>query len=495
MLRLDADIVVIGAGFGGTLAALLAHQLGRRVLLVDRGTHPRFAIGESSTPLANLVLEDLAGRYGLPWLKPFANYASWKQHAPSVDVGLKRGFSYFHHTAGQVPMPRADHQGELLVAASYGPDDADTHWHRADFDDFLVRQAVAAGIPYYERTVLSAGAIQPDGCWRLTGSIADEPCMIQAEFVVDASGVGGCLANCLQLPSVVHELSTHSRAVYAHWTNVAEWEPWWTAHGGRCDEHPFPCDAAALHHVFDGGWMWVLRFDSGVTSAGFSLDLQRHPLDPQQSPADEWQAWCARFAAIGEQFASAEPTTACGGIRRTGRLQRLVTDAAGPNWALLPNAAGFIDALHSTGNTHTLLGLERLAQIWERHWGTPAMSAALADYSRLIVTELHFIDRLVAGSYANFDRFDRFVALSWFYFAAAIWSEEERRRGRPSASFCQATDSNWCALLDQAVAAANNPDVSLSELQRLVNKAIAPINRAQLGDPAQRGMVFYPAPS
>lgn len=494
MQPMEADIVVIGAGFGGTLAALLAHQLGRRVILLDRGTHPRFAIGESSTPLANLVLEELAGRYGLPWLAPFANYTSWKRSAPTVDVGLKRGFSYFHHVAGHAPIPQADHQGELLVAASYGPDDADTHWHRADFDDFLVRQAVAAGIPYFEQTNLTAGVIQQVGRWQLTGSIADDPCMIQAEFVVDATGEGGCLANWLHLPSARQELTTQSRAVYAHWTNVAAWEPWWTTHGGRCNEQPFPCDAAALHHVFDGGWMWVLRFDSGVTSAGFSIDAQRFPLEARRSPAEEWKFWCQRFPAIDEQFAAAEPTVACGGIRRTGRLQRLVTQAAGSNWALLPNTAGFIDALHSTGNTHTLLGLERLARIWERHWGTPEMSAALADYSRTVVTEVRFIDRLIAGSYANFARFDRFVALSWFYFATAIWSEHERRAGRRPESFCLANDTEWSAQLDRALTAASDPHVTLSDLQRLVNEAIAPINIANLGDAAQRGMVFYPAP-
>ena len=31
--------------------------LGYDVVLLERGTHPRFAIGESSTPLANLSLE------------------------------------------------------------------------------------------------------------------------------------------------------------------------------------------------------------------------------------------------------------------------------------------------------------------------------------------------------------------------------------------------------------------------------------------------------
>ncbi|HUG89439.1 MAG TPA: NAD(P)-binding protein, partial [Planctomycetaceae bacterium] len=76
-MRLDAEIAVIGSGFGGSLTALLLDRIGRRPVLVDRGSHPRFAIGESSTPIANLVLRDLALRYGLPRLVPLAKYGTW----------------------------------------------------------------------------------------------------------------------------------------------------------------------------------------------------------------------------------------------------------------------------------------------------------------------------------------------------------------------------------------------------------------------------------
>ena len=58
------DVAVVGSGFGGSLATLgLLAWL--RVALIERGRHPRFAIGESSTPLANLLLEELSDRYDL----------------------------------------------------------------------------------------------------------------------------------------------------------------------------------------------------------------------------------------------------------------------------------------------------------------------------------------------------------------------------------------------------------------------------------------------
>ena len=59
MIREWADVAILGAGFAGSVLAMVLRRLGRSVVLVERGAHPRFAVGESSTPLANLVLESL----------------------------------------------------------------------------------------------------------------------------------------------------------------------------------------------------------------------------------------------------------------------------------------------------------------------------------------------------------------------------------------------------------------------------------------------------
>ena len=48
-------IMIIGSGFGGSILAAILAKAGIRVMLVDHQSHPRFAIGESSTPTANLI--------------------------------------------------------------------------------------------------------------------------------------------------------------------------------------------------------------------------------------------------------------------------------------------------------------------------------------------------------------------------------------------------------------------------------------------------------
>lgn len=494
MIDAAADVIVIGAGFGGSLMALLLQRIGLRAVLIDRGRHPRFAIGESSTPLANLVLEDLARRYDLPRLAPLANYVSWKQAYPQLGVGLKRGFSYFHHVFGEPFAPQGDHANELLVAASARAEDADTHWLRADFDAFLVEEAQTAGVLYFDQTELTALAETPAG-WQITGCRQEKPVRLQGRFLIDASGEGGFLAKHLGIPPHPDGLRTHSRGLFAHFQHVADWDSLYRDAGGLADEHPYPCDQAALHHVFDGGWMWVLPFDHGVTSAGFALDPRRFPLDGSITPEQEWRRLMDRLPSMANQFADAVPISDQGRLRRTPRMQRRLAKAAGPNWALLPTAVAFLDPLHSTGNAHTLFGIERLIRLFEEHWPRESLQAGLVEYSTVVQQEIEFLDGIVSGSYAGFREFPKMVALSMFYFSTAIWSEHSRRAAghqpEPRPFLC-ADDQSLRQRLDQCHAWINDPDISVEDFTTRVHSAIEPFNIAHLCDPARKNLYPYP---
>ena len=97
----DTDLAIVGSGFGGSILAMIARRLGFRVMLLERGRHPRFAIGESASPLAGVLIEQLADRYDLPRLRPLSAFGTWQRTYPDVVCGLKRGFTYFKHETGQ----------------------------------------------------------------------------------------------------------------------------------------------------------------------------------------------------------------------------------------------------------------------------------------------------------------------------------------------------------------------------------------------------------
>src|SRR5262249_33944098 len=126
MIREHADVAILGAGFAGSVMALVLQRIGRRALLIERGVHPRFAIGDSSTPLANLALEELGRKYDLPELFALSEFGRWQKAHPELPCGLKRGFSYFRHDAGRPFQPHPDHSTELLVAANPSDDAAET---------------------------------------------------------------------------------------------------------------------------------------------------------------------------------------------------------------------------------------------------------------------------------------------------------------------------------------------------------------------------------
>ncbi len=493
------DVLVVGSGFGGSLMAMVLAKLGFRSLVVERGNHPRFALGESSTPLANLVLEQLATTYDIPELLPCCQYGTWKRDRPELVCGLKRGFSYFEHQAHQPFRVLSDRSNQLLVAASNSEEDADTHWLRSDFDQYLVSLLPSRGVQLLDRVnVDSLEHIAPQysgTCWTLRGTRCDEPLTLHARFMIDASGSDGFLARHLALPSSLGDLKTYSRGLFSHFHGVHSWQSILAAGGNDTSDHTFPCNAAALHHVFKGGWMYLLEFENGVTSAGFSLDPRLHPQPSSMSPEEEWRQWLNRFPSIAEQFADAEPIAPVPGrIVRTGRLQRFVSQAADTDWALLPTTAGIIDALHSSGNAHTLYGIERLGRAFSQYGNTLRFHAALHEYAETTACEIKFIDELVAGCYKHFERFPKMVLASMCYFVAAHSLEGLRRSGLAAdTGFLRATDRAFRKRIRKARFLIDQQENTSRDVTAAVATLLAPDNSAGFLNADRRNNYPYQA--
>jgi len=486
MTDFDADVAILGSGFGGSITALMAESIGLRPVVLDEAEHPRFAIGESSSPTANMILRALADRYDRPRLRPLSAHGPWRETYPDVTGGRKRGFSYFRHRRGEPFVPDPDHANALLVAASSTPYRSDTQWLRADVDAFLADEVRSAGIPLLENTTVAD--VERGDRWQIRARRRDEPLRCAADFVVDATG-GGQLLPSLGVAEPDPALETRTRALFTHVRDLPRWRDWLADRGARTADHPYPCDEAAVHHVLDDGWLWELRFDDGRVSVGLVLDADAHPPRPDRSPQAEWRAHLADYPTLAQRFADAEIVDPPGNIVRTGPLQRLVDRAAGPGWALLPSTAGFVDPLHSTGVAHTLSGVERLARLFERHGAAPP-PAALDAYGTAVRRELRFVDALVRRCYDALPSFRAWTASTMFYFAAA--TTYERRRAdtegvpdTPPAFLC--ADE---APLREAVSRARDhlPDAptrpaAVADYEAFVEAAVAPYNEVGLFDP------------
>ena len=500
MKRLTTEIAILGSGFAGSLMGLVLNRLGIESILLDRQAHPRFAIGESSTPLADMALRDIARRYELPRLAPLAKYGAWMAAYPHVMRGLKRGFSYFQHEPERDFTSSADHHNELLVAASTSDAESDTHWLRADVDAFFAAEAQAAGIPLLERCEIGQLSGSDDR-WAIECRHEGEPLQIEARFVIDGSGDGGVLARALGIANQAHELKTHSRGLFAHFAGMKLWREMLAERHANLAEHPFNCDRAALHQVFDGAWMWQLRFDSEVVSAGFAIDPRRHPLDASLSPQQEWDQWMARYPTLREQFAKAEIVGPSGGLRRTGRMQRLMASRAGANWVMLPHTAGFIDPLQSTGIAHSLFGIEKLGRIFEQHWKTRrgGLAPALATYAEQIGRETRLIDTYVSGCYDAIPRFDLFSTMCLLYFAGTVTCECRRQAGgnHDGLLYLGAEDERLTSIAQRVVGSLaeikQRPASDVAQWRQWVREHIGQYDQVGLFHPAARNMFHHTA--
>ena len=413
-------VAIVGSGFAGSLLARVLAVQGHDVVLLERGTHPRFAIGESTTPLANLSMERLARRYDLPDCYRLAAHGRWVEHYPGLRRGLKRGFTFYRHHAGQPFANRGLESERLLVAASPFDAVADMHWLRADVDHHFVREAVAAGVDYRDGVELTGAVIDASGV-RLTGRHDGTSLDLRVQFVIDASGPGGFLARQLSIPSGLRRTKTRSALVFSHFSGVALM----TDVVPGLPQGPYPDDWAAVHHLIDGGWMYALRFDHGVTSAGFALSP--HGLADMSASATPdagvlWRLLLDRYPTIGAAFGEATPLMP---LAFRSCIQHRLTRAAGERWALLPHAYAFVDPLFSTGISWSLRAIERLALCFEG--GGPPGAEALGRYARLLSVEADQIDRLVAGAYEAMAHFDLFAAHAMIYFTTVSFAEIHQR--------------------------------------------------------------------
>jgi tetracycline 7-halogenase / FADH2 O2-dependent halogenase len=462
----QVDLVIAGAGFGGSLMAMIAHQLGLSVVLLEQGTHPRMAIGESTTPLSNLLLERLCKTYELPRVAPLAKWGSWQRAYPQMACGLKRGFSFFHQSGG-----------ELLVAASPHDEIADTHWYRADVDHFLVLEAQRLGVDYRDRARIETLDFAEDGA-TIVGRAGEKPFHLHARLVIDATGPRGLLYRSLQLAESPLPGMPPTESLYSHFTGVSRLEP---------GDGPYPVEDAAVHHVFEGGWVWVLRFNNGVTSAGVAASQAVAKELALNDGEPAWARVLDRVPTLKPQF---ERAVACQPFRYMPTISFRSSTIAGKRWVMLPSAAGFVDPLLSTGFALTLLGIERLARILR----SSGLALQLHTYAEETERELLTASRLIGALYATMGNFPAFTAVSLLYFAAVSFSETAQRLGRPELApgflldrhpdFGPATR----LLLERAYKLRGDEDTRAFTHEVL--RVIEPFNLGRFGDPALHN--WYP---
>lgn len=495
------DILIAGSGFAGSLTALILHQLGFKICLIEKGKHPRFAIGESSTPLGDIMLRNLSAKYNLPWLHSFSRYGSWQQTHPEIVCGIKRGFSFFKHTPGKEFTTDDYHHNELFVAASDSDILSDTNWLRADFDSFLVNKVIEAGIDYFDLSEIVSGK-RENSLWEFEIINSNQSFKIYSSFFIDATGSSTLLHNLLGIESSSQDFLTNSFTLFSHFQHIPYWTDMMKEAGFSNADFPYNPDLSATHHIMDEGWLWALRFNDERTSMGFVL---HHEEAYRQLSTDKiWNDLLSKYPTIDKIFQGTQLSPQPGKIIRSGRLQRKIANCFGPGWVALPHTAGFVDPLFSTGIAHSLSGIERIINILSKNWNNDVeLHQSFGEYEREIFAELKLLDMLIAGCYKTMNQFELFNTWSMLYFAVTIHYESYRLRGETSGSYLHAdqpsisdmVQKSYTDLLKTINRISKVKDISaiIQDFTGLIRDRIKPINTAGLLDAAVHNMYRHTA--
>lgn len=312
-MRSECDVAIIGAGPAGAVAAANLARRGWRVSVFERDHFPRFSIGESLLPQSMQFLDE-AGLLECVRAKGFQ---------------VKDGAAFQHG-------PRAQ---ALNFAEKSADGPAETfEVTRADFDETLAKGAADAGADVHFGAEITAFAPATDAPARLTVTAeGGAPREVSAHIVLDASGYGRTLARLLNLerPSTMPTRTALFRHVDDHISDDA-------FDRGKI--------LISINPDNPGVWYWLIPLAGGRSSIGV-VGAHDDIMAAGDDDDERLSSLVRASGRMGALLGAAQP------VREVGRLtgySASVSALSGPGWALLGNAAEFLDPVFSSGVTIAL---------------------------------------------------------------------------------------------------------------------------------------------
>ena len=308
------DVIIIGAGPSGSIAAALLVKRGYRPLVLERARFPRFSIGESLLPHCMEFLAE-AGLVDAVHANAEALGFQFKNGAV-FDCGDLH--STFDFTDKFTPGPGTTYQVR-----------------RANFDKLLADEAerMGAEIRYQQEIVaVDFGGELPELTVR--DHVEDREYRLRARFVLDASGYGRVLPRLLDL-----EAPSNFPVRQAIFTHVED----------RVTSPDFDRNKILITVNPNDRqiWYWTIPFGDGRTSMGVVAEqaiLDKIPGTPEQ----KLRHIVSEAPDLSRHLANAVYDMPCQVITGYSASVKAMT---GPGFALLGNAGEFLDPVFSSGVT------------------------------------------------------------------------------------------------------------------------------------------------
>lgn len=320
------DVLIIGAGPAGSVAAAMLVQKGYRVLVLEKQLFPRFSVGESL----------LAQSLGL------IEQAGMLEAVQAAGFQYKNGAAFAHN----------GRYSTFNFAEKSSPGFGYTYQvPRGEFDHLLIKEAARMGAEVrFEVEIIAAdfSGERP----RITARSKDgSEELHQPRLVLDASGFGRVLPRLLGLESP-SPFPTRS----ALFTQVYDGIP-----SGAFDRQKI---RVTTHPKFRDVWFWLIPFSNGKASIGV---VARDEFLQQYPGSNEDRLWALHREdpELSALLANAKPALPVGELRGYAAN---VSRMWGPGYALLGNAAEFLDPVFSSGVTIAMKSANMAAGLLDRQF-------------------------------------------------------------------------------------------------------------------------------
>ncbi len=306
------DLIVVGAGPGGSAAAAIAARGGLRTLLLERDPAPVFKIGESLMPDTHGVFEKMGALERMQ-----------RSHFTE-----KHSVQFFTKT-GKASLPF------YFERERPGCDSART-WQvrRSEFDELLMETAAEQGAETHRgvnvRDVLFDGgrAVGVRAALAGNGGTVD----LGARVVIDATGQSALLARRLDLGRVDYGLRHAS--IYTHFR------------GAIRDEGKDEGATLILHTKSGECWFWYIPLAGDVVSVGVVGPVDRLIRNRKGRPHEIFFEEVRNCAEIERRIAPGYQSRPVSVLRDFSyRLEKM----AGDGWIAIGDAFSFIDPVYSSG--------------------------------------------------------------------------------------------------------------------------------------------------
>ena len=303
----QVDILVIGAGPSGSMAAAMANKSGFKVKIVEKTKFPRFVIGES---LLTRCMDHFEEAGVLEELKKHnfqvKNGAIFLKGESRCEFDFSEQFTKGKKWTWQVPRDKfdkvvADKVESMGVDIDYESEVTDIQFNGTDS----------------KTTIKNKKGVKRE---------------IDARFIIDASGYGRVIPKLLDLnyPSTLPNRAT----IFTHFRDVNRPD--------NQDAHRI----IAISHKPDV-WIWVIPFSDGNTSCGFVGNpdyIEKY----KGTPSERLRLLINEDPLLKQRFEDSEMVFE---PRMISAYSVAVKQLHGPGYVLTGNSTEFLDPIFSAGVT------------------------------------------------------------------------------------------------------------------------------------------------